>query len=312
MSGWVKKKSSSLTAIKVCRGQPFAAQPFAAASGCLLRCRPPIPPFSCLLLSLSLPLYLTVKRLVACQRWKPLYFRLAEGGHEAQLQASPEGPPDTAPDAHLPVLLLLPRGWAGGSDASGAPWLQRKESTKLIIRGATPGSGGGSAGKRPPTLVVEMEAPSAALADAWFHALQGSVALPLPAPLAHAAGENAGTAEDRAGEAAARKAWEEVLQSRAARLQEEAGAQGAKCWALVERMMDVCEEAREGIRQAGSQLTQVHEMYADLMSKYLACQEQCRNLEIQRGSLDARASGMCKEPKTTHTGAVKHRPQEAD
>ncbi len=77
--------------------------------------------------------------------------------------------------------MLLPRGWSGGSDASGAPWLQRKEDTKLIIRGLTPGGGGGSASKSPPTRVVEMEAPSAALADAWFRALQGSVTLPHPA-----------------------------------------------------------------------------------------------------------------------------------
>ena len=192
-----------------------------------------------------------------------------------------------APNAHLPVLMLLPRGWSGGSDTSGAPWLQRKEDTKLIIRGLTPG-GGASASKSPPTRVVEMEAPSVALADAWFRALQGSVTLPLPAALAQAAGHDAGTSE----EGATNKAWEEVLESRAARLQEEAGAEGAKCWALLERMVSMCEEAREGIRQAGSQHVQVHEMYAELMSRYLACQEQCRNLEMQRGSLDARASGI--------------------
>ena len=52
----------------------------------------------------------------------------------------------------------------------------------------------------------------------------------------------------------------------------------------------VCEEARAGLQMARAQSSHVHEIYSELMCKYLSCEELCRNLEIRRSSLDVRCA----------------------
>lgn len=106
--------------------------------------------------------------------------------------------------------------------------------TQIVIRGAAPGAPPpASAGAKRASVVVEMEAPSPALADAWHSALQGCVLLRHPEPVDRRPPAAAATAlQGRCSD----ESWGDVSAARAARLQDEASAQAAKCWALVEEV----------------------------------------------------------------------------
>ena len=71
------------------------------------------------------------------------------------------------------------------------------------------------------------------------------------------------------------------------------------CWKLVKETLDTGREALEALGKVQKESASMQEMYSDLMSKYLAVAANYRNLEGQRGALDARASALaaCLEQK---------------
>jgi uncharacterized protein (DUF3084 family) len=68
---------------------------------------------------------------------------------------------------------------------------------------------------------------------------------------------------------------------------------------LVKETLDTGREALEALGKVQKESASMQEMYSDLMSKYLAVAANYRNLEGQRGALDARASALaaCLEQK---------------
>ena len=73
----------------------------------------------------------------------------------------------------------------------------------------------------------------------------------------------------------------------------------AHCWKLVEETLNTGREALEALGKVQKESASMQVMYSDLMSKYLAVAANYRNLEGQRGALDARASALaaCLEQK---------------